>query len=525
MKYANRRKIYNPLVTIMLTLLFCAFFYSVKAEAATDIRVGLKALYFGKNIITIYNTDLKMGFCINDSFKADIELKSKGGFSFEPETREYYSDTVLYPTYSKALAALESIIDSDSKADGLVCYGGRNNWFAYVRNVSDKSKYNKISTTELIRLTFGQQALLIDGSISGGYPQFASCGKDKTISLGSRNYRGRIEVGRYGNGSLSAINIVNIESYLLSVVSCEMNTTWHSEAQKVQAVAARSYCLANTGFNADSYLKKGYVIVDTDESQVYAGTGKETEISRYAVKATLKQILKSNGKVLPAYFFSTSGGATEFSTDIWGGNSSSFIGVFDEYETNPEKAPWTIKTTYSELESKLKAKGYSVGTITGIYPEILSDSGRVSSVKIKYKGGSISVKGSVIKSMYDMRSTKFKIITQKSEDFDIVVKGDNLEGDIAAENEVSTSGLYVISGTGQISQIKDTADQLVIISNGNMTNFPVSYPNENEIWFLGMGSGHGIGMSQSGAYGMALKGYKYDEILKYYYNNTELTTY
>jgi stage II sporulation protein D len=58
-----------------------------------------------------------------------------------------------------------------------------------------------------------------------------------------------------------------------------------------------------------------------------------------------------------------------------------------------------------------------------------------------------------------------------------------------------------------------------------MTNFPVDTPEDNEIWFLGMGWGHGIGMSQSGAYGLAQKGYKYNEILKYYYKNTELSTY
>ena len=74
----------------LFTLLFCAFFWEAKTEAATDIRVGLKSTYFEKSIITIYNTDIKMGYCINDEFKADIELKSIGGFSFEPDKADYY---------------------------------------------------------------------------------------------------------------------------------------------------------------------------------------------------------------------------------------------------------------------------------------------------------------------------------------------------------------------------------------------------------------------------------------------------
>ncbi|MCR5206465.1 MAG: SpoIID/LytB domain-containing protein [Lachnospiraceae bacterium] len=526
----------------LFTLLFCAFFWEAKTEAATDIRVGLKSIYFEKSIITIYNTDIKMGYCINDEFKADIELKSIGGFSFEPDKADYYSDGSAYSRYSDAEAAVKGF------AEAYVCYAGRKKWLVYVKKFDKtggdstgniKSGYSKVSGSEVVSISFGQKKILIDGSITSGYPQFQAVGKEKYISLGSRKYRGRIEIGRYGAGTINAINIVNIESYLLGVVSCEMNSTWHSEAQKAQAVAARSYCLANTGFNADSYLNKGYVIVDTDESQVYGGVNKETEISKYAVKATLKQVLKSNGKIVPAYFFSTSGGATEFSSDIWGGNSSVFIGVFDEYETNPERGPWVVKTTFYELESKLINKGYNVKGIKEIYPDMLSDSGRVSSVKVKYNGGSVSVKGSVIKSMYGMHSTKFKIITKNSDDYSVyLISAEKIETNEhsaaskkdankteVAKTELETSDMYVISGTGQISKLEDNTDQMAAISSDNMTNFPIERPGDDEIWFLGMGWGHGIGMSQSGAYGLALKGYDYKDILKYYYNNTEIGTY
>ena len=534
MKKAGRSKLNKVMIVGLFSLLFCFAFLGKEAKAATDIRVGLKSTYFGKNIITIYNTEIKMGYCINDSYVPDIELKSKGGFSFEPDNSEYYSDGTAYKKYSAASSA------SQEFNEAYVCYAGRKKWLVYVKKFdknSDgagtvKSGYSKVSGNDVVRVTFGQAVILLDGKVSEGYPQFSAAGKEKTLSLGSRKYRGRIEIGRFGNSSLNAINIVNIESYLLGVVSCEMNSTWHSEAQKAQAVAARSYCLANTGFKADSYLNKGYVIVDTDESQVYGGVNKETEISRYAVKATLKQVLKSNGKIVPAYFFSTSGGATEFSSDIWGGNSSVFVGVFDEYETNPERGPWIVKTTFSELESKLKNKGYSVNGITDIYPEILSDSGRVSSIKIKYNGGSTSVKGSVIKTMYGMHSTKFKIITKDSDDYSVYVKNWDKDGQDLSKGtqkggteEVETSDLYVISGKGSVSKIADNTDQMVVISSDNMTNFPINTPDDTEIWFLGMGWGHGIGMSQSGAYGLALKGYKYDEILKFYYNNTTISTY
>ena len=508
------RKQLNIIFTLtVLVILFCFISSEADAKAATDIRVGLKSSYFDKKIITVYNTVLKMGYCINDSFKAELELKSAGGFSFEPDKSEYYCDGTDHAKYKDALAASKGV------SNAYVCYAGRNKWRVYTKDAGDNDGLSKVSSRDVISITFGQKKILIDGNVSGGYPQFSAGGTDKYISLGSKKYRGRIEIGRYGNDTLRAINIVNVEKYLMGVVSCEINTTWHTEAQRAQAVAARSYCLANTGFKADSYLNKGYVIVDTDESQVYGGVNRETDISKYAVRSTWKQVLKSNGKIVPAYFFSTSGGATEFSADIWGGNSSVFIGVFDEYETNPERKPWTIKTTFTELEQKLKSKGYSVNGIKDIYTEMLSDSGRVSSVKVKHNGGSTTVKGSEIKSLYGMHSTKFKIVTSDSDaDSVYVITADGI-------SDVEVYDLNVISGTGQVSRVEDNTDQMIVISSDNMTNFPVDMPEGNEIWFLGMGWGHGIGMSQSGANGMALKGYKYDEILKYYYKNVILSTY
>ena len=92
-----------------LSLLFCILISGEKANAATDIRVGLKSLYMGKSIITIYNTKLSMGYCIDDSYTADLELKSTGGFSFEPENGEYYTDSAEYRSYSEAVKAVNSL--------------------------------------------------------------------------------------------------------------------------------------------------------------------------------------------------------------------------------------------------------------------------------------------------------------------------------------------------------------------------------------------------------------------------------
>ena len=88
MEWLSFRKLKIFVFMAFLTLFLCLFESGFKVEAATDIRVGLKSTYFDKKIITIYNTEIKMGYCINDSYRSDIVLKSVGGFSFEPDKSE-----------------------------------------------------------------------------------------------------------------------------------------------------------------------------------------------------------------------------------------------------------------------------------------------------------------------------------------------------------------------------------------------------------------------------------------------------
>ena len=133
----RRRKLNIILPLVLLTMLFCGLFACMTVKAATDIRVGLKSSYFDKKIITVYNTCLKMGYCINDSFKAELELKSAGGFSFEPDKSEYYSDGLPYSKYKDAAAAASGI------KDAYVCYAGRNKWM--VKDTYGRQCFGRLS--------------------------------------------------------------------------------------------------------------------------------------------------------------------------------------------------------------------------------------------------------------------------------------------------------------------------------------------------------------------------------------------
>ena len=132
------------------------------------------------------------------------------------------------------------------------------------------------------------------------------------ISVKSKWYRGFFIVYNQ-NGSLVVINKVEIEDYIKGVVPSEMPSSWSYEAHKAQAVAARSYALANLGKRASH----GYDLKDTPADQAYGGASAETSKTNKAVKETEDIVLIYNLKIIPAYYSASAGGQTSSSAAVW----------------------------------------------------------------------------------------------------------------------------------------------------------------------------------------------------------------
>lgn len=132
------------------------------------------------------------------------------------------------------------------------------------------------------------------------------------ISVKGKWYRGEFMVYNQG-GALTIINHVNIEDYIRGVVPSEMPSGWTFEAHKAQAIAARSYALANIGKRA-TY---GYDLKDTPEDQAYGGASAEAASTNKAVEDTKGIVLIYNLKIIPAYYSASAGGQTSSSADVW----------------------------------------------------------------------------------------------------------------------------------------------------------------------------------------------------------------
>lgn len=170
-----------------------------------------------------------------------------------------------------------------------------------------------------------RQAYLINGGqiidLSGG-PSF-NLPHDKRSVLASsdtkgdyyfwtanRWYRGSLEIINYGS-VFTAVNVLDLESYLFGVVPSEMPANWHLEALKAQAVAARSYAVAHMGSGSKWRRSEGFDIVPDVRDQAYKGLAKEALSTFQAVRGTLGQVLKDSNRVKPGFYRATVGDTRE----------------------------------------------------------------------------------------------------------------------------------------------------------------------------------------------------------------------
>ena len=145
------------------------------------------------------------------------------------------------------------------------------------------------------------------------------------VSTKGKWYHGKLMVKNV-NGKLIVINDVDLENYLKGVVPSEMPASWEYEALKAQAIAARSFALANLGKQA----KNGYDLKDNTEDQAYGGASAETNKTNKAVDETHGLVLTYDMKIISAYYSASAGGMT--SASVWGGYAPYLHSVpsFDE---------------------------------------------------------------------------------------------------------------------------------------------------------------------------------------------------
>ncbi|MCB9771201.1 MAG: SpoIID/LytB domain-containing protein [Candidatus Omnitrophica bacterium] len=281
------------------------------------------------------------------------------------------------------------------------------------------------------------------------------CRRDVTVGVNNkeRRYRGFVDVVVTPNNKLLVINQLEVEDYIKGVLYHEVSNRWPMEALKVQAVAARSYAL----YQIKASVTRDFDVTNDIYSQVYGGRNSERYRTNLAVDGTKGEVLMFQGKVLPAYFHATCGGHTENSKELWPRESLSPLeGIRCIYCRESPHYFWKRNLQLKEIQEKLNAKGLKIGLIDDIAVTQRNRSERILTLIITDKQG--------------------QQLTISGKDF----------REIVGPNIIRSNNYYVV-----------------------MQGYYCD--------FFGKGWGHGVGMCQWGAQGMATQGYHYDKILQFYY--------
>ena len=351
------------------------------------------------------------------------------------------------------------------------------------------SLWKKFPARTPLQIALKGNAVTVGGAAAAGAVEVRPLSSAGSVKItDGYAYRGAIRVmkspQRWG---LTVVNVVPVEEYLYGVVGKEMSPSWHREALKAQAVAARTYAISHKNY----FASRGFDMTDDTSSQIYAGINGESPSVIAAVDATRGEILTYGGKPIDAFFCSTAGGWTENSENVWGSRIPYLRGVSDDSSRMPSYR-WSVTTTPEKLAANLTAAGKGVGKVRSITlsplgkrPMAVSDrgvSGRVLSMTVNGSAGSVRVTGNAFQSIYGLKSTLF---------------------------DFSQGGAVPDPDSGR----KGRSATMTVKAGVPITIY-------------GYGWGQGLGMSQYGAYQMAQEHGSadtyYRTILTHYYTGTRL---
>ncbi|MFM7313059.1 MAG: SpoIID/LytB domain-containing protein [Cyanobium sp.] len=358
------------------------------------------------------------------------------------------------------------------------------------------------------------------------------------LAFGRERYRGQLQIRAGEAGQLLAINQLPLEAYLASVVGSEMPASWPQAALQAQAVAARTYALSQLRPAAAYDLKA------TVASQAYRGLAGETESTRAAVASTRGQVLMAQGRLIQAVFHSSSGGRTEDSGQVWSRQLPYLVSV----PGNDRDAPvnrWNLRIE----PDRLRALFRETGGLRSIDILESSSSGRVKLARVIGPTGTLELSGTELRQRLGLRSTLVTFALQAVPPgstggvIDRTVRGSvppsaagwpqrlppliapPFLGSDPSEAPLldSASGASPDATAPGASRVTAAAPATrpLFAAGTAMTALEPGYA----LLIEGRGFGHGVGMSQWGAYAMAREGRNYEQIRRHYYLGVELLLY
>lgn len=341
------------------------------------------------------------------------------------------------------------------------------------------------------------------------------------------SYRGSIEVAPYGEEGLTIVNELSLEEYLYTVVPSEMPTSYGQEALQVQAICARGYAYAK--MQDGSYAKYGAHLDDSTMTQVYNAVA-ESDDSILAVKDTYGMVPFYEGRVVEAFFFSTSCGTTCTNSDVWDGEPLPYLTDKLEHDGDPA-VDFTDEMTFQAFINDSSAyntyeKDCSLYRWNIEFTPEEMNAAIDSTLAQRYETSperilTLQADGSYIS----------QPITTVGEVQDISVTARGKSGIVKEITVTGSAATIKVSGQTNARALMTPVQVTIYRQDGSssvewsLLPSPFYYVIKNEagnFQIAGGGFGHGVGMSQNGTKAMTELGYSAEEIIQHYYTGAEI---
>jgi len=298
------------------------------------------------------------------------------------------------------------------------------------------------------------------------------------LRYGAKGYRGLFKLLPQGF-NVRLINVVYVEDYLRGVVPPEIGkrTQKELEAVKAQAVAARTYAISHLQQYPDEPFDMKASILD----QVYEGTQVENRLVDRAIAETAGRVATYEGEFIQAYYHSTCGGMTDEITAVWERGAQPYLIPVSDSGACSWSKYYTWEETFTEAQLRGRMEQYlsadrgrdlRLNRLTDLAIKDRTPGGRVATLLVRTAGES-----------FRFKKDRIRWVVGRSSNPDLILPSDRFDLDIRRG--------------------PDGAVERVV--------------------FRGRGYGHGVGMCQCGAIGLARDGWDYERILKHYYTGIEIT--
>jgi SpoIID/LytB domain protein len=345
-------------------------------------------------------------------------------------------------------------------------------------------------------------------------------------------YRGALEIARgpaTQAGRVNLVDIVEVESYVPGVVANESLASFHIEALKAQATAARGYAVANLG----NWQGRGFPfdIVDSASSQVYRGVISEHPRAVQAAAETVGLVASSQGRIISALYSSSMGGHTESnewifpspSTQLPGLNAEPYLrGVYDGSAPAPDLTdPEAFAAFWKNQQPQTFDSCAQVNNRFSRWRLTLP----AAQVKARLPGRSVVVSGTTDGAITDVTLTLAMAASGRA----AVARVALTTG--VAEVRGWDNLRFVLGRTGVPPATATLNCGAAAAQNFTLNNPSVVEPQFNpdgtvdQLTVWGGGWGHNVGLSQFGSNGRARAGQSFLDILNAYYTGVDVGSF